>query len=150
MNPPELPNIAMFQMLQNHSKPKMWCCNHFATLLQLEHALKYPVFFCRVIPILTKKYWIFWGVFQLYECCKMIATSYFWFRIILQHFEHCNIRKLWNPSIISQKFSPAGQLLKKADIWHLFLCTRGEIFKKFQNLSQTVFWKWKCAWRPNR
>ena len=53
-------------------------------------------------------------------------------------------------SIISQKFSPAGQVLKEADIWHLFVCTRAEIFKKFQNLSQTVFWKWKCAWRPNR
>jgi hypothetical protein len=44
-----------------------------------------------------------------------------------------------NPSIISQKFSPVGQLLKKADIWHLFLCTRAEIFKKFQNFSRQFF-----------
>jgi hypothetical protein len=44
-----------------------------------------------------------------------------------------------NPGIKSQKFSPAGQFLKKAYIWHLLVCTRVKNFKKFQNLSQTVF-----------
>ena len=31
-----------------------------------------------------------------------------------------------NPGIISQKFSPAGQLLKKANIWPFSVHTRGK------------------------